>query len=108
MKVGPPLDELSKRRTRTWVERHFIEPQVMSPNTIMPAYKIYAARNGSDHRLPVLDRLAAIVGQDGILAGRLVNRPAWDGGKAASGRLPIGPQDSILPHRPCNWFAVGT
>ena len=39
MKVGPPLDELSKRRTRTWVERHFIEPQVMSPNTIMPAYK---------------------------------------------------------------------
>jgi ubiquinol-cytochrome c reductase cytochrome b subunit len=39
MKVGPPLDGLSKRRTRTWVERHFNEPQVMSPNTIMPAYK---------------------------------------------------------------------
>jgi ubiquinol-cytochrome c reductase cytochrome b subunit len=39
MKVGPPLDGLSARRTRTWVERHFVEPQVMSPNTIMPPYK---------------------------------------------------------------------
>src|SRR5262245_34736670 len=39
MKVGPPLNGLSKRRTRTWVERHFVEPQVMSPNTIMPPYR---------------------------------------------------------------------
>jgi ubiquinol-cytochrome c reductase cytochrome b subunit len=39
MNVGPPLDGLSRRRTKTWVERHFVEPQVMSPNTIMPAYK---------------------------------------------------------------------
>jgi ubiquinol-cytochrome c reductase cytochrome b subunit len=39
MKVGPELDGLSKRRTKTWVERHFLEPQVMSPNTIMPVYK---------------------------------------------------------------------
>ncbi len=39
MKVGPPLDGLSNRRTRTWVERHFSEPQIMSPNTIMPPYK---------------------------------------------------------------------
>ncbi|MEO7649353.1 MAG: c-type cytochrome, partial [Bryobacteraceae bacterium] len=38
-KLGPPLDGLSKRRTRTWVERHFLEPQVMSPKTIMPVYK---------------------------------------------------------------------
>ena len=39
MKVGPPLNGLSKRRTKTWVESHFVNPQVMSPNTIMPPYK---------------------------------------------------------------------
>jgi quinol-cytochrome oxidoreductase complex cytochrome b subunit/mono/diheme cytochrome c family protein len=39
MSIGPPLNGLSKRRTRTWVERHFREPQVMSPGTPMPAYK---------------------------------------------------------------------
>jgi ubiquinol-cytochrome c reductase cytochrome b subunit len=39
MKVGPPLNGLPKRRTKTWVERHFVEPQVMSPNTIMPPYQ---------------------------------------------------------------------
>lgn len=39
MKVGPPLNGLSRRRTRTWVERHFREPQVMSPGTPMPPYK---------------------------------------------------------------------
>jgi ubiquinol-cytochrome c reductase cytochrome b subunit len=38
MKVGPPLNGLARRRTRTWVERHFREPQVMSPGTIMPPY----------------------------------------------------------------------
>lgn len=36
--VGPPLNGLSRRRTRTWVESHFREPQVMSPGTVMPAY----------------------------------------------------------------------
>ncbi len=39
MKVGPPLNGLAKRRTAQWVERHFREPQVMSPRTIMPAYR---------------------------------------------------------------------
>ena len=39
MKVGPPLNGLEKRRTKTWVERHFLEPQVMSPNTMMPPYR---------------------------------------------------------------------
>ncbi|MFN0172465.1 MAG: cytochrome b N-terminal domain-containing protein [Bryobacteraceae bacterium] len=38
MKVGPPLNGLSKRRTKNWVERHFREPQVMAPGTTMPAY----------------------------------------------------------------------
>ena len=39
MKVGPPLNGLEKRRTKTWVEQHFAQPQMMSPNTIMPPYK---------------------------------------------------------------------
>ena len=26
-------------RTASWVERHFVEPQLMSPRTIMPAYE---------------------------------------------------------------------
>ncbi len=39
MKVGPPLNGLEKRRTKTWVERHFAEPDVMSPGTMMPEYK---------------------------------------------------------------------
>jgi cbb3-type cytochrome oxidase cytochrome c subunit len=39
MKVGPPLNGLAKRRTKTWVEQHFAQPQMMSPNTMMPAYK---------------------------------------------------------------------
>jgi ubiquinol-cytochrome c reductase cytochrome b subunit len=39
MKMGPPLNGLAKRRTRDWVEFHFLEPQKYSPGTIMPAYK---------------------------------------------------------------------
>src|SRR5262249_51259071 len=39
MKIGPPLNGLEKRRTKTWVEQHFLQPQVMSPNTIMPPYR---------------------------------------------------------------------
>jgi ubiquinol-cytochrome c reductase cytochrome b subunit len=39
MKLGPPLNGVARRRTRTWVERHFREPQVMSPGTVMPVYK---------------------------------------------------------------------
>ncbi len=40
MKIGPPLNGLARRRTPSWVERHFREPQVMSPHTIMPAYPL--------------------------------------------------------------------
>ncbi len=39
MKTGPPLNGLARRRTKQWVERHFREPQKMSPGTIMPPYK---------------------------------------------------------------------
>jgi ubiquinol-cytochrome c reductase cytochrome b subunit len=39
MKVGPPLNGLSKRRSRSWVEQHFGNPEELSPGSIMPAYK---------------------------------------------------------------------
>jgi len=34
-----PFNGLSKRRTRDWVERHFADPQALSPGSFMPAYK---------------------------------------------------------------------
>jgi ubiquinol-cytochrome c reductase cytochrome b subunit len=40
MKVGPPLNGLSRRQTRSWVEDHFANPQKLSPGSIMPAYKL--------------------------------------------------------------------
>lgn len=40
MKVGPPLNGLSKRETRSWVEEHFASPQKLSPGSIMPPYKL--------------------------------------------------------------------
>jgi ubiquinol-cytochrome c reductase cytochrome b subunit len=40
MKVGPPLNGVSKRRTRDWVKRHFADPQKLSPGSIMPPYKL--------------------------------------------------------------------
>jgi ubiquinol-cytochrome c reductase cytochrome b subunit len=40
VQVGPVLNGLSKRETRTWVEEHFLDPQKLSPGSIMPAYKL--------------------------------------------------------------------
>ncbi len=40
MKVGPPLNGLSKRQSRSWVEEHFANPQKLSPGSIMPPYKL--------------------------------------------------------------------
>ena len=40
MKVGPPLNGLSKRQTRSWVEAHFANPQKLSPGSVMPAYRL--------------------------------------------------------------------
>ena len=40
MKVGPPLNGLSKRQSRNWVEEHFANPQKLSPGSIMPPYKL--------------------------------------------------------------------
>jgi ubiquinol-cytochrome c reductase cytochrome b subunit len=40
MDVGPSLNGLPRRRTRSWVEEHFTDPPKLSPGSIMPAYKL--------------------------------------------------------------------
>ena len=42
MMAGPPLNGLSKRRSRRWVEMHFGDPQKLVPGSAMPAYKLPA------------------------------------------------------------------
>ena len=37
-KIGPVLNGLAKRQTRSWVEDHFADPQKLSPGTSMPPY----------------------------------------------------------------------
>jgi len=39
-KTGPPLNGLAKRQTRSWVLEHFVDPQKLSPDSFMPAYKL--------------------------------------------------------------------
>lgn len=39
-KVGPPLNGLAKRETRSWVEDHFAAPQKLTPGSIMPPYHL--------------------------------------------------------------------
>ena len=39
-KFGPPLNGLSKRRSRSWVESHFAKPQELSPGSMMPPYTL--------------------------------------------------------------------
>jgi ubiquinol-cytochrome c reductase cytochrome b subunit len=39
MTIGPPLNGLAKRQTRSWVMDHFADPQKLSPGSIMPPYK---------------------------------------------------------------------
>jgi ubiquinol-cytochrome c reductase cytochrome b subunit len=39
MTVGPPLNGLAKRQTRSWVAEHFADPEKLSPGTIMPPYR---------------------------------------------------------------------
>jgi ubiquinol-cytochrome c reductase cytochrome b subunit len=40
MRVGPPLNGISKRQSRSWVEDHFADPQKFSPGSVMPPYKL--------------------------------------------------------------------
>jgi ubiquinol-cytochrome c reductase cytochrome b subunit len=40
MMAGPPLNGLSKRRSRRWVEMHFGDPQKLVPGSMMPPYRL--------------------------------------------------------------------
>jgi ubiquinol-cytochrome c reductase cytochrome b subunit len=40
MEIGPALNGLSKRRSRSWVEQHFADPEKLSPGTSMPPFKL--------------------------------------------------------------------
>jgi quinol-cytochrome oxidoreductase complex cytochrome b subunit/cbb3-type cytochrome oxidase cytochrome c subunit len=51
-KNGPPLNGISARRAREWVERHFGAPEELSPGSTMPPYKF----NSRD-----LDRITSYV-----------------------------------------------
>lgn len=37
-KIGPPLDDVVKRRTESWLVAHFRDPQAVSPGTVMPQF----------------------------------------------------------------------
>jgi ubiquinol-cytochrome c reductase cytochrome b subunit len=39
-KLGPSLNGLAKRRSRSWVEAHFVDPRKLSPGTSMPPAKL--------------------------------------------------------------------
>jgi ubiquinol-cytochrome c reductase cytochrome b subunit len=41
---GPPLNGLSARRSREWIEKHFEAPQKLSPGSIMPPYRFSPAQ----------------------------------------------------------------
>jgi ubiquinol-cytochrome c reductase cytochrome b subunit len=36
--IGPPLNGVANRRSKQWVEAHFLTPQKFSPGSIMPPY----------------------------------------------------------------------
>jgi cbb3-type cytochrome oxidase cytochrome c subunit len=40
MQMGPDLNGLAERRTRQWVLDHFVDPQKLSPGSIMPPYRL--------------------------------------------------------------------
>jgi len=40
MKLGPVLNGLGKRQSRSWIIGHFLDPQKLAPGTIMPPYKL--------------------------------------------------------------------
>jgi cbb3-type cytochrome oxidase cytochrome c subunit len=39
MDIGPALNGVSKRRSRSWVDQHFADPEKLSPGTSMPPFK---------------------------------------------------------------------
>jgi cbb3-type cytochrome oxidase cytochrome c subunit len=45
--IGPSLNGLSDRRTKSWVEAHFQSPQRLSPGSIMPTYHFSQAEENA-------------------------------------------------------------
>lgn len=39
MAIGPPLNGVSMRHPKDWIEQHFRDPQALSPGSIMPSYR---------------------------------------------------------------------
>jgi len=39
MILGPPLNGLTRRRSKEWVVKHFADPAALSPGSVMPSYK---------------------------------------------------------------------
>jgi quinol-cytochrome oxidoreductase complex cytochrome b subunit len=37
--IGPSLNGLAMRRSREWVERHFLDPRALVPGSLMPSFK---------------------------------------------------------------------
>jgi len=37
--IGPALNRVAKRRSKEWIERHFVAPGALSPGSIMPPYR---------------------------------------------------------------------
>ncbi len=53
--IGPSLNGVVQRRSRSWVERHFAQPAVMSPKSIMPPYRF-----APDEETKLVDYLFAL------------------------------------------------
>jgi ubiquinol-cytochrome c reductase cytochrome b subunit len=45
--IGPPLNGLANRRSKQWVEDHFIHPQSLSPGSIMPVFHFTPVDQGA-------------------------------------------------------------
>jgi ubiquinol-cytochrome c reductase cytochrome b subunit len=41
--VGPTLDAVASRRSKEWIEKHFLSPQAMTPGSKMPNFKLLPA-----------------------------------------------------------------
>jgi ubiquinol-cytochrome c reductase cytochrome b subunit len=39
-KIGPVLNGLAQRRSRSWVQEHFADPDKLSPGSTMPPYSL--------------------------------------------------------------------
>ena len=53
MKVGPPLNGISKRQSRSWVEEHFANPQKMVAGVDHAGVQTVAEGSGESDVVPV-------------------------------------------------------